>query len=351
MFLVRHPRLAYIGCWVLVAFFYTWMHLFDGTPLYPLLVFNIGHFGTWALLGLVAMPVIRRVPLRAHWRQWLFHLAFGACLTQVDITIGHAILFRFTDVPGPTSLAGIAAVAFRDCFHIALITYFGMVAVVQGIDDARRARAHAVEAAEQRAAFDRAQLETLKGQLQPHFLFNTLHAVTSLMHYDVATAERMLHRLGELLRRSLGEAGSEFVSLQAELDFLEAYVEIEKIRFEQRLRVSWDIPQALRAVAIPPFILQPLVENAIKHGVAPHAAGGAVAIRARAERADLVLEVEDDAPASKVVTTGFGIGLRNTRQRLEAVYGEGRHVELLRADRGTIARLRLPGAAAARRAA
>ena len=351
MLIVRHPRLAYVGAWLLVAAFYTWMHAFDGSQLFPLLMFNIGHFGAWMLLGLVAMPVIRRVPLRAHWRAWLFHFAFGAVLTQVDITAGHWFWFRFGGVAGPTNLLQIAVDAFRDCFHIALVTYFGMVAVVQGIDDGRRARAHAVESAEQRAAFDRAQLETLKSQLQPHFLFNTLHAVTSLMHYDVATAERMLHRLGDLLRRSLSEAGSEFVTLRAELDFLEAYVEIEKIRFEQRLRVSWDVPPSLCAIAIPPFILQPLVENAIKHGVAPHAAGGAVAIRARAEHADLVLEVEDDAPVSNVVTTGFGIGLRNTRQRLEALYGEGRHVELLRAGGGTIARIRLPGAIDARRVA
>ncbi len=347
----RHPRLAYVGAWALVAAFYTWMHAFDGTPMRWLMVFNLGHFGMWALLGLVAMPVIRRVPLRAHWRPWLFHLAFGALMTQVDITLGHWFVFRFGGDGGPTEWLKIARVAFEGCFHIALVTYFGMVAVVQGIADAKRARRHAVEAAEQRAAFDRAQLETLKSQLQPHFLFNTLHAVTSLMHYDVATAERMLHRLGDLLRRSLAESGAEFVTLRAELDFLAAYIEIEEVRFEQRLRVSWDVPAVLDDAAIPPFILQPLVENAIKHGVAPHAAGGAIVIRARVDRADLVLEVEDDAPVSNVVTTGFGIGLRNTRQRLETLYGEGRHVELVRAARGTIARIRLPGAAPARLAA
>jgi LytS/YehU family sensor histidine kinase len=187
-----------------------------------------------------------------------------------------------------------------------------------------------------------AQLQSLKLQLQPHFLFNTMHAIGSLMHYDVPTADRMLSRLSEMLRTSLRESDKPVVTLEQEKTFIEAYIEIEKIRFEHRLEVQWLIPDALLASAIPPFILQPLVENAIKYGVAPRAAGGTILIRAYAEQASLLLEVEDDAPAQASAQKGFGIGLNNTRQRLQALYGAGQNFELVRHAAGTIARIRIP---------
>ena len=109
-----------------------------------------------------------------------------------------------------------------------------------------------MRASQQQAAYVRAQLDALKIQLQPHFLFSTLHAVGSLMHYDVNTAERMLNRLSELLRMSPQETGNDTISLRRELDFIEAYVEIEKIRFEHRLTVTWSVPHALHDAAIPP---------------------------------------------------------------------------------------------------
>jgi len=282
------------------------------------------------------------VPLRLHWRPWAFHIALGTASTLVVITLGHVIFFAFGGVDGPSSLWAIAQIAFRTCFHLALVTYFGMLTVVQVFDARERARSESLRASQQQAACVRAQLDALKIQLQPHFLFNTLHAIGSLMHYDVQTAERMLNRLSELLHMSLQETGNDTISLRRELDFIEAYVEIEKIRFEHRLDVTWDVPSALHGASIPAFILQPLVENAIKHGVAPRAAGGRIVIRAIAKREELVLEVEDDAPATPAARRGFGIGLANTRSRLETIYGSGQRFELLRAGMGTIARIRLP---------
>jgi two-component system LytT family sensor kinase len=345
MTLAKHPRLAYFGAWTLVALYFTWMNILDA-PLRPTLVFNAAHFGTWALLGLALRPLMRSVPLRMHWRPWLFHLLLGAAATQFDITIGHLLYFALAGVPAPASLWAIMVVAFKTCFHLALVTYFGMLAVVQTIDSRARARVESLRASQQQAAYVRAQLDALKHQLQPHFLFNTLHAIGSLMHYDVSTAERMLNRLSELLRMSLQETDHDTISLRRELDFIEAYVEIEKIRFEHRLVVTWDVPCALHATEIPAFILQPLVENAIKHGVAPRAEGGRIVIRVLAQRGELVLEVEDDAPATSSARRGFGIGLANTRSRLETLYGAGQRFELLRAGTGTIARIRLPLAGA-----
>jgi two-component system, LytTR family, sensor kinase len=341
MTLAKHPRLAYFGAWTLVALYFCWMNILTA-PLRPLLVFNAAHFGLWALLGLALIPQMRRVPVRMHWRPWAFHVALGTASTLLVITLGHVIFFAFGGVDGPSSPWAIAKIAFLSCFHLALVTYFGMLAVVQAFDTSARARAEGLRASRTQAACVRAQLDALKIQLQPHFLFNTLHAIGSLMHYDVNTAERMLNRLSELLRMSLQETGNDTISLRRELDFVEAYVEIEKIRFEHRLAVTWDVPHALHGAAIPAFILQPLVENAIKHGVAPRAAGGRILIRAIAARGELVLEVEDDAPASLAAQRGFGIGLANTRSRLEALYGAGQRFELLRAGLGTVARVRLP---------
>ncbi len=152
----------------------------------------------------------------------------------------------------------------------------------------------------------------------------------------------MLNRLSELLRISLQETGSPVIPLKREIDFIEAYLDIEKIRFEERLRVQWDVPASLHDFPIPPFILQPLVENAIKYAVAPRAAGGNIIIRAYRDGHCLVLEVEDDASGAQPQLKGFGIGLSNTRKRLETLYGHGQRLDLLRLDEHTVARISIP---------
>ena len=162
------------------------------------------------------------------------------------------------------------------------------------------------------------------------------------MHYDVPTADRMLNRLSELLRITLKETNNPIISLQQEIVFIQAYLEIEKIRFEERLEVEWTIPDSLLNSSIPPFILQPLVENAIKYGVSTRTGGGNIAIRAYTDNDALLLEVEDDAPDTLLHEKGFGIGLSNTRSRLEVLYGTSQGFELIRAGMGTIARIRLP---------
>lgn len=335
------PARAYWLGWTLAGLYNFGRGIFG--PIVEGLIFNAAHFGIWALIGVFAMPLIRRYRLRLHARSWLFHIAFGAALTQLDITLGHWIFAALTGAYRDLSALKIAHIAFVNCFHLGLLTYFAFVGVIQGLDALKLARRREVQVAEHRSACVRAQLQSLRLQLQPHFLFNTLHAIGSLMHYDVATADRMLNRLSEMLRTSLRESDNPLVTLKQEMTFIEAYVEIEKIRFEQRLGVEWAIPEHLHGSAIPPFILQPLVENAIKYGVAPRADGGKIVIRAYSEGAALMLEVEDDAPAQAVQQPGFGIGLSNTRSRLEALYGAGHNFELVRAGSGTIARIRIPG--------
>ena len=334
------PGKAYWIAWALAGA-YNFLRGVFSTPLYQNFVFNAAHFGVWALLGLLALPVIRRFPLRLHWRSWCFHIGFGALLTQVDITLGHFLAAALTDAYQGMSAIELFVYAFKNCFHLGLLTYFGFVGVVQGLDFLHLARQREVQVAVHQTASARAQLQSLKLQLQPHFLFNTLHAIGSLMHYDVATADRMLNRLSDMLRASLRESDNPVVTLSQEMAFIEAYLEIEKIRFEERLGVEWAIPADLRSRSVPPFILQPLVENAIKYGVAPRAAGGKIVIRAYADGDAMFLEVEDDAPPGTTQQKGFGIGLANTRSRLDALYGAGPNLELLRADAGTTARIRI----------
>jgi two-component system LytT family sensor kinase len=335
------PRLRYLGAWLLAGMYNFSRDVFSA-PLLPLAMFNFAHFAVWAALGLLAMPLMRRYPLRRDLRPWLFHLAASAVFAQLDVTLGHLIFMAFTGQGQGLGLPEVARIAFVSCFHLAVLTYWCFLGVVQALDTQQLVRLREVQLAEHRTALVQAQLQNLRSQLQPHFLFNTLNVIASLMHYDVPAADRMLNRLGDLLRLSLRDTDKRLVRLEQEVALVEAYLDIERIRFERRLDVCWAIPAELRGSSIPPFILQPLVENAIKYGIAPRTAGGSVTIRAYAEADALLIEVEDDAPEGQARQPGFGIGLSNTRSRLEALYGAGKWLELVRAGAGTIARIRLP---------
>lgn len=338
------PSRAYWGCWALAGAYNAARAAFS-VPVLSNLSFNAAHFGIWALLGLLIMPVLKRHRLRANGPSWLFHLLFGSVMTITDVTLGHWLHAALTGAWAGHSALQIAEIAVRTCFHIGLLTYFGFVGVMQGIEALALARRREVQVAEHQAARVRAQLHSLKLQLQPHFLFNTLNAIGSLMHYDVASADRMLTRLSDMLRTSLREADKAVVPLREEIAFIEAYVDIEKIRFEERLAVTWSVDPSLLHHPVPPFILQPLVENAVKYGVAPYADGGHITIRARAGAAALILEVENDAGAAPLHMAGLGIGLANTRSRLEALYGEGEHLTLALTDDSTVARISIAMAA------
>ena len=342
MNLKHSPRLIYCAGWATAGLYNAGREVFD-TPWKILMVYNVSFFAIWALLGLVTLRLLRRYPLRMHWAPWCFHIVLAVLLTQIDVTFGVWCARQILGSGSKHSLAEVAVHAFKSCFHLGFMHYWIFVGIIHAINAQKISHARKLQVVEHKTAFIRAQLQSLKTQLQPHFLFNTLHSIASLMHYDVPTADRMLNRLSELLRISLRETGSAVVSLKKEMGFIEAYLEIEKIRFEQRLAVTWIIPDDLHDSPIPPFILQPLVENAIKYGVAPRAAGGSIVIRAYTESDALMLEVEDDAPeALPQQEKGFGIGLSNTRSRLETLYGVGQRFELIRSGMGTIARIRLP---------
>jgi LytS/YehU family sensor histidine kinase len=197
-----------------------------------------------------------------------------------------------------------------------------------------------------------AELRALSAQLEPHFLLNTLNSVLALVDNRPADARLMIERLSELLKAAFDEIEEPEVPLGRELDLLSAYLGIEQVRFGDRLRVTIDADHAACEARVPPFLVQPLAENAIQHGIAPRASGGAVTLRAVVRGGNgastLVLELSDDG-VGMPDDAREGIGLRITRQRLQTLYrGAGALSVLPRPGGGTIATIELPFASAVR---
>jgi signal transduction histidine kinase len=187
-------------------------------------------------------------------------------------------------------------------------------------------------------------LQVLKMQLQPHFLFNTLNAIAELVHTDPEAADQMITRLGRLLRLSLDQASHQVVPLRQEADFLRVYIEIEQVRFLDRLQVVWDLAPDTLDAAVPTLLWQPVIENAIRHGVTPLAGRGRIVIASNREGEDLVLEIRDNGlglPPGGALREG--VGLRNIRERVNQLYGDrGRFTLAPAPGGGTLATLRLP---------
>ena len=220
----------------------------------------------------------------------------------------------------------------RSYFLWGLIIYLFILAAGQAYHNYRRLREHEVEAADLRGRVVEAQLRALKMQLHPHFLFNTLHSIGSL----VRTGERdralgMLAGLGDLLRYSLENEERQEAPLREEMEFLRRYLEVEQMRFSDRLEVRFDVQEEALQAAVPNMILQPLVENAIRHGVSRHAGHHEVVVGASRSDGVLRLKVEDDGPlppAGWRPNEDSGVGLRNVRERLDRMYGEEAHLHV-----------------------
>jgi LytS/YehU family sensor histidine kinase len=220
---------------------------------------------------------------------------------------------------------------------------FAMAAVA--LSGAVEARDRERQLAEARAAATAAQLTALQYQLNPHFLFNTLNAIGSLVETGRASeAGTMLDRLADFLRSTLAGSSGTMTSLDDEFATLQGYLEIESVRFGERMRVELECPAELRSVAVPTFILQPLVENALKHAVAPALRRVTVKVTARRRAEALVLTVEDDGdrPAAARSAGEGGVGLRNTRERLALLYGSRAALDARWADRGFRVAVTLP---------
>jgi two-component system LytT family sensor kinase len=296
-----------------------------------------------AFLWFAATPLIlklaRRFPLERHqWlRSFLIHLAVGTGLSFLLL----AIWVWLTSAVGLEIGQQPFLQAFRNqlvsSLHSEILTYWMVIGLSHGIGYYRKYRERELRASQLEARLARAQLDALKMQLHPHFLFNTLNSISVLMAEDVQAARRMLTSLSGLLRASLENVGSHEVSLKEELEFLENYLAIEQTRFQDRLTVSMKIEPAALDARVPNLILQPLVENAIRHGIAPHAKPGLVEIRAERQNGMVALRVRDNGSGLKAISPHKlmkGIGLSNTQARLEQLYGPTHQFEMHDADGG-----------------
>jgi two-component system LytT family sensor kinase len=299
----------------------------------------------WALVTPLIFYLTDIFPLRQgrFGRHLTLHFTLGLLLTLllVAIEVIAAGLLSNNSLK-PEILAGNFLNALRLCLHIQVMTYWAIVGIRQGFAWYYGSKERELESAllqlkvsEMEAGLKLAQLDALKMQLHPHFLFNTLNTISVLMPEDVVGARRMLFKLSDLLRATLKTSDHE-ITLRQELDLLRCYLEIEQTRFQDRLTVRMNIdPEALDAKA-PTLILQPLVENAIKHGIAPRAAPGVVEISAARNNGAIELRVSDDGSETADFESGrpTGVGLANVRARLEKLYPGSFRFEMKRGELG-----------------
>jgi signal transduction histidine kinase len=216
------------------------------------------------------------------------------------------------------------------------------IGVAHALVFAERVRERERQAAQLQTQLTDARLAALSSQLNPHFLFNALNSIAELVHRDPVAADGMIVGLSALLRNSLESAATQEVPLDEELRLLGHYLDIERIRLGERLRVEWEVAPEARAALLPPLLLQPLVENAVRHGISRRLTPGTIRVQAAIEGATLRLEVHDDGGGIGAGGGGFGIGLGTTRKRLQALYGDAASLEFAAAPEGTVARLLLP---------
>lgn len=216
-------------------------------------------------------------------------------------------------------------------FPMDLLGFTLIMGLVYLFDRYSESRDREVRVAQLETELTRVRLSALEGQLRPHFLFNVLNTISSVMYEDVAAADTMLARLADLLRRTLRRPEGAEISLAEEIETLELYLDIMRVRFAERLSVDVHVDDAVRAAAVPALVLQPLVENALRHGDPGPGVPARIAVRARRDDGSLVLEVEDNGPGlsgTQADAVGKGVGLANTTRRLEQLYGKGQALTL-----------------------
>jgi signal transduction histidine kinase len=305
----------------------------------------LGCWYFWPLLTPLILRLGRRFPLErgSLKRSLLVHLAASTILAaahSLQVVVSTQLFRPFDDMMRERPFWASYWGRFLSEYHLELIAYGMIVGVGYAFDYYARYREREFRAAQLENQLAQAQLHALKMQLHPHFLFNTLNAIAGLVRdrKDKA-AVRMIAGLSDLLRHTLENSGKQEIPLREELDFLELYLDIQQMRFSDRLTVRMEVaPETLNA-RVPNLILQPLVENAIRHGVAARVSSGLIAISARLVNGLLQLKVSDDGPGLKRdwrMEDGAGIGLSNTRERLKQLYGREHRFEVRNREGGGV---------------
>ena len=350
--------LLYVAAWIVIGVIFATVSYAAsrseggrGFGFVSALEFNLILFVLWAVLSPLIFWFSRRFPIE------LRPLKISNLLLHIPgiivLAVGHQVIHLTTLwllVPRLRQLFP----TFVDCFRV----YFGfgfyvdliiatlIVIGVHALLYYQRFRASQLEEASLRTQLAQAQLRALKMQLHPHFLFNTLHSISSLVLEDPPKANSMIARLGDFLRLTLDHSDQQLVTLKEETEFVRCYLEIEQVRFGDRLAVEFKIEPATLGAEVPHLILQPVVENAIQHAIAPHAAPGRIEIATSRHEDSLRLKVTDTGPGLPAIgnkSEGHGVGLTNVRARLEQLFGSNFSLEMTNgSSRGLTVTIEIP---------
>jgi signal transduction histidine kinase len=295
----------------------------------------------WAALTPVIVWLGRRLPIRRP-------LQPRVVLAQLGLSVAgglaHALVLTLRsllfDPRAAGSIRGAFFMALSDWLPISIVIWWAVLGAGHAVDNFRRYREQQLRASELEARLARSELAVLRAQLNPHFLFNALNTGVSLVRAgDADRGAQVLTRLGDLLRRMLRADSAQECTLGEELAVLRDYCEIELVRFGDRLTIDVDVPDAALDILVPSLALQPLVENAVRHGIAPRDAPGRVRVRARQTNGVLLLSVADDGrglPAGWSLDASDGVGLSNTRDRLARLYGRAGALEVSSLTQGGV---------------
>ena len=313
-----------------------------------LVILNGTYWYVWAIFtpAIVWLSQHFRFERKGLVRAVLIHLPSVALFSLAHIAAMSTALWWLAVVDGRTFSwwAEFKASALKN-FDWEMMTYWAIAGLSHAVLYYRESRDRAIRASQLETRLIAAQMAALRQQLQPHFLFNTLHAISALMHRDVEAADRTLMKLSDLLRMTLEHVGHQEIPLHAELDFLSKYLDIEQTRFADRLVVRFDIEPETLDTLLPTLLLQPLVENAIKHGVSRKNGPGHVDIRARRDHDKLWIEVRDDGlglSETALDALQKGIGVSTTRARLQHQFGADYRFEFHRLEEGVAVVVALP---------
>ena len=333
------PRwLLVVGFWAIIILAYsTRTEVRTGTYVWVPITWGdalkaaIAQWAPWGLLSVGIYWVNRVLPVArdALFKRLLFHVPLSLVFTVAYTYLNYGIIVTLDSPVDANWLGGsVLETATRVTYRLGTFVYWAVVAMCVALDYQNESNERQLRNAQLERLLSEARLATLRTQLDPHFLFNTLNAISAYVESKPREARLMLEQLGDMLRMSLENADEQEIPLERELSFIDRYIQLQLVRFGDRLAVDVDVDPDVLGMAVPTFILQPLIENAIRHGVSKVTREGRIDVRAWRDGDTLRLAVEDNGPGLPrgwTMDRNAGIGLTNTQARLRHLYGEPDH--------------------------
>jgi two-component system LytT family sensor kinase len=320
--------------WTGIVLVYSTLSDAHGHPLSPeeALKASAARWYVWAALSYFIIAIDKRLPIRHEslWKRFLIHLPISVCFIALYTFLNY---WTCVFIGAPLDLAistadGPGTVLARALTRPSNLVYWVIVVTHVVLNYERQKKDQEIRTARLERLVADARLTALRSQLHPHFLFNSLNAISAYIDTSPRAAKLMLEQLGDLLRMSLEHYQAREIPIEQELAFLEKYLELQQMRFEDRLESRIQMDPGAAGALVPTFILQPLVENAVRHGVAARHERSVIEVKARRVDGNLGLSVRDDGPglpSGWSMVSSAGVGLANTRARLDALYGPGHH--------------------------